>query len=726
MAIILCTLMLAFNAGKIVKIIFVQGAGYREAASRMQLGDTVVPALRGTVYDANMNVLANSSYSWTLCASPNIIRTDETRLDIAKTVSEILEIDYQTVHDQIFDSEDKYEVIKRRLTALQKVELTNFIDEKQYGSILYFEADSLRYYPNGTLASTVLGYIDGDGIGKSGLEASYNEELSGTPGRIITAENANQEAVETDYESIVDAQNGNGIVLTIDSTIQYYLEKAMVQGTADAKATGSYGIVMDVNTGAVLAMASLPDFDPNSAYSIADEAEAKRIESLKGTEEYNDERLNALYTQWRNNSISYCYEPGSAFKVLTLSTALDVNALDETECYTCTGNYRIAGNNIHCVKTTGHGRETLVQGLMNSCNPFFIHIGQKVGREDFYTYFKAFGLTERTGIDLPAEFVPVAGLYYHPEESYSIANLASYSFGQSFKISPIQLITAVSAVANGGYLMQPYVVSEIIDASGSVVKTNQPIQKRQVISQTTAARVRTMMEQVVENGTGKNAYIAGYHVAGKTATSQKLDIADDRLYVASFLCFAPADDPEIAVLIVVDEPRGTYHSGSMVAAPIAREVMEQSLIYLNVEPDYSDKELTQLSSVTPELTGRTVSNAKQYAASKGFSTRVVGDGETVISQMPAADTSIPVKGVIVLYTEKTASKQTVTVPDFKGLSVSEVNSRGVNAGLNIIFSGPSSDAGSTVAYKQSAAPGETVEAGSSVTVYFHSTADTED
>ncbi|MCQ2462784.1 MAG: PASTA domain-containing protein [Clostridia bacterium] len=733
MVALLCAGLAVVNIYSLPKIVFAKGEEYREAARMIQLGTTTLPALRGTIYDANMTVLASSSYAWNLCISPNVIKTDETREDIVNTLSGMLSIDKDKLHDIVYDKDDAYEVIKRKMTAEEKNEVADYIAAKgeqykhgDYTGILYFETSSNRYYPGGSLASCVLGYIDSDGIGRSGLEASYEEELSGTDGRIISAKNGVQGNVESDYESIIKAEDGVGVVSTIHSSIQYYLEKAMEQGTADAKAAGVYGIVQDVNTGAILAMASMPDFDPNNAYTVADAKTQKSLKKIKDNDKYNNARLDALYTQWRNDAVSYCYEPGSVFKSCTLATGLDVDAFDESESYCCVGFYNIAGNRIGCVNTYGHGTQSLEQGLMNSCNPFFIHLGQKIGREDYYKYFKAFGFTEKTGIDLPAEYVPAAGINYHTEDDFSVANLASYSFGQTFKVSPIQMITGISAIANGGHLMKPYVVSATVDSEGNILSATEPVEKRQVISESTSRRVRKMMEQVVENGTGKNAYIAGYHVAGKTATSQKLDAKQDNLYLASFACYAPADDPKVAVLVVVDEPKGEYHGGSMVAAPIAREVMEQTLAYLNVEPDYSDEELAGLSSTAPDLTGRTVSNAKQMAANQGFVVRVVGDGDKVISQMPSALTSIPVNGVIVIYTEETTDKETVEVPDFRGKTVSEVNNVGVNAGLNIEFSGPSLLEGGTVAYKQSISSGTKVEAGSTVTVYFHSTSDTED
>lgn len=722
----LCVVMAVLNIGSLVRVVFIEGDKYRRSAQESQLNDTAVPALRGTIYDSNMNVLSNSSYAWKVCLSPNLIKTEETRKDVAKELSKVLKMDYDEVYSQVNKPEDQYEVVKEEISATEKTELTKYIAEEKLGNIIYFTPDSVRYYSNETLASTVIGHLNADGVGISGLEGSYNEMLTGVPGRIVTAKNAHQDNIESDYESVIEAKQGVGLLTTIDMNIQYFLEKALVQGTADAKAKGAYGIVMDVDTGAVLGMASLPDYDPNNAYRIADDLKRAEIDKLKGTKDYNKEYTTELFAQWKNNSVSYAYEPGSIFKVFTLSTALEEGVVNESETYNCTGSYFLAGNTIHCAKREGHGHQTLTQGLMNSCNPFFVNVGQKIGTDTFYRYFKAFGFTEKTGIDLPAEFKPVAGSTFHLEDSFTIANLGSCSFGQTFKISAIQVITAISCVANGGKLMQPYVIKATVDGDGNILSTTEPTVRRQVISESTSDRVCSMMEQVVASGTGKNAYIPGYRVAGKTATSQKIDTKDERLYVASFACFAPADDPEVAILIVVDEPMGVYHSGSMVAAPIAKEVMQQTLTYLNVQPEYSTTELKGLNTIAPNLVGTSVAGAKQLASQKGFSVKVVGSGDKIKSQMPVANTSIPSGGVIIAYTEGAEQTSKVKVPLFSGMTVSQVNATAVAYGLNVTLSGPSVTSKDTVAYKQSVEAGEEVEAGSSMIVYFHSTSDTVD
>lgn len=722
--IFLCVGALLLNVVSLANIVFVKGEEYRAQAESQQMSDTVVAAPRGNIYDCNMNVLAQSASAWLCCATPSNIKKDETRQSIAKFLSELFSIEYDTVLKKLEKTKSRYEIIKKQVTATQKDKIENFLSENKYNGIIYFTPSSMRYYQSNNFASTVVGFINADGEGKGGLEYVYDEQLTGTPGRIITAKDARSQSMSSDYETVIDAKSGDGLVTTIDSTIQYYLEKALDEALKDYEAEGAYGIVMDVNTGAVKAMANKPDFDSNNAYTIYDKEIRKQVNKLKGTDEYADAYTNALFSQWNNKTVSYTYEPGSVFKVFTLAAALEEGVVDENTTYSCTGVYNIGGWNIHCARRTGHGHQTLTQGLMNSCNPFFITIGQKLGTASYFKYFEAFGFTEKTGIDLPGEAEPVAGVTYHAKNSFTKVNLASTSFGQTVKVTPIQIISAISAVANGGKLMQPYVVAGTVDSDGNILSTNEPVVKRQVISESTSKKVCEMMEKVVSAGTGKNAYIPGYRVAGKTATSQKIKESQDsdkQIYSGSFVCFAPADDPQIAVLIIVDNPGTSVHSGSVIAAPAAKEVLQNSLEYLNVEPKYTEKELATVTSSAPNLVGSSVLSAKQLAAKQGYSVKVVGSGEKVVSQNPAAKQTVPSGGVIVIYTEEDAKMATVEVPDFTNKTISQVNSLAVSSGINITFSGPSLKTSSTVSFKQSIEPGTKVEAGSSVTVYFQET-----
>ncbi len=727
--IFLSVAILFFNIGSVARAMFIDGDRYREEAEAQQLSDTILTAPRGTIYDKNMNYLVKSASAWIFCATHANFMLEETREKIAKFLSEVFETEYDTIYGKIDDTTSKYSVVQKQVTAAEKQEIEAFIEENGYGGILYFTPSSMRYYPSNNFASTVLGFINADGEGKGGLELVYNDELVGTSGRIITAKDAKSQSMSSDYETIVDAEEGTGLVLTIDSTIQYYLEKALSEAVEDYDALGAYGIVMDVDTGAVLAMSNKPDYDPNNAYQIYDEEAKAAVEEYKGTDEYTEKYNEALFSQWNNKTISFTYEPGSVFKIFTLAAALEEGVVTENTTYNCNGVYHIGGWNIRCARRTGHGLQTMTEGLMNSCNPFFISVGQELGTERYFKYFEAFGFTEKTGIDLTGEATPVAGVTYHAKETFTKVNLASTSFGQTINVTPIQIITATCAIANGGYLMQPYVVAGKVDSEGNVLSTTEPVVKRQVISEDTSKTVCEMMEQVVSGGTGKNAYIAGYRVAGKTATSQKISQSlqqDEDIYSGSFVCFAPADDPEIAVLVIIDEPGGDVHSGSVVAAPVAKEVMENSLIYMNVEPEYTEKELATVTKTAPQLVKQNVSAAVKTAANHGYSTKVIGNGDKVIAQNPPANQTIASGGVIILYTEEEVRSSTVKVPDFTGMTISQVNKLAVETGLNITFSGPSLTTSSTVAFKQSYEVGAEIEAGSSVTVYFQETTGVED
>lgn len=774
---VLLTAFIVVGVGRVGFIMFVKGSYYRSAAQENQLYDQTIPAVRGTVYDCNMTPLVTSSTSWTLVVDPYSIKerynslfkvrvndsldytlSDELYEKYIDVISgEISKIVKAKKSDVLFlvgqykgESGEimRYNRIKSKLTASQRLKLDElfsksyycregkFIDKKDYSeeelkkmtllrsqSFFSYEDNNLRVYPDNNFASTVIGVTNYDGNGVTGVEAQYNKQLKGTDGRKVTAKDAKGNAVNTGYETIVDAKEGNSVVLTIDSNIQHYLENAITQALDNTGARGTYGIVMDVNTGAVLAMSNKPDFDLNDAYTIVDKNAVNDI--LKQAKKKNQKMTKAqagtqaLYNQWNSFCITSTYEPGSTFKIFTASAALEEGAANLSTTYTCTGGYKIPnGPTIHCAKTEGHGTQTFTQGLMNSCNPFFISLGQKLGSETYYKYFEAFGFTEKTGIDLPGEAQSV----YHSKENLKITELASTSFGQSFRISPIQLITAACSVANGGKLMKPYVVDSIVDTEGNIVSKTQPTVRRQVISEQTAKTVRNMMEAVVEGGTGKNAYIPGYRVAGKTATSEKLDEnrSEKMKYVASFVCFAPADDPKVAVLVGVDEPAGEYRGGGVIAAPIAKEVMESTLKYLNVQPQYTKEELEKVSKTTPDLTTLSVSRARLAAAESGFTVKVLGEGDTVISQVPSAGQSIPESGMIVAYTDNNTKAKSAVVPSFKGMTASQANSAAHDAGINITLSGPSGEAGA-VAYNQSIASGETVDFGAEITVYFHTT-----
>ncbi len=744
---LILALLLFLNLGRVGWIMGVHGEEYRSIAQKNQLYDTRIKAVRGTIYDCNMTPLVTSSSAWILCADPAEIKKTFKSLDnaegitndfisyLSKNVAKILSVKTKTVLESLSDTEKAYVRVAKKVDANQRLSLDEFFKKKytyaytESGkektvtprSFFSYENDTLRLYPENNFASTIIGVTDSDGNGISGVETYYNTALSGKDGRQVTAKNSIGQALDSSYESVFDAQQGNGAVLTIDSNIQYYLENALNNALENIKAKGVYGIVMDVKTAKVLAMSNKPDFDLNNPRTIVDKDVAKALKKEEGKKDYSSKLTEALFNQWNSYCVTNNYEPGSTFKIFTAAAALEEGVANLNTTYTCTGGYHVADTTIHCAKVEGHGFQTFTQGLMNSCNPFFIDLGQKLGIETYYKYFEAFGFTERTGIDLTGESYPV----YHKLSKMGVVELASTSYGQSFRVSPIQMITAACAIANGGKLMKPYVVDSIVDTNGNIISKNEPTVKRQVVSEKTAATVRNMMEAVVEGGTGKNAYIPGYRVAGKTATSEKLDTKDPNDYIASFICFAPANDPKVAILVGVDEPPGIYRGGGVLAAPIAKEIMESTLKYLNVEPQYTKKELESVSRTTPSLTGQSVANARISAANEGFSVKVIGSGKSVVSQVPSAGQSIPEGGVVVLYTENDSKVQTVKVPSFTGLSASAANNLAISVGINLVLSGPAQTAGATV-YKQSIEKNTEVQAGSSVTVYFQTTANMDD
>lgn len=712
-----------YGIGALIYAGLINGEENRLKAERNQLSDTQIAAERGTIYDSNMNVLAKSASAWLVYINPSQIETDTQKELVVTGLSEILGVDADSVRTKAEKTKTGYQKIAGEVETDVKEALEAYIDENKenkLSTIIGIDPDTKRYYPYSSFASTIIGFTNSDDQGVGGIEMQYDDDLTGVSGRIITAKNAQQGSMSSDYETTYDAKPGESLVLTIDEVIQYYLEQGLEQALVDTGAKYAYGIVMDTDTGAILGMTSKPDFDLNNPRKISNAALSETIAAITDDTQRAQETTNALYAQWRNRTISDTYEPGSVFKTVVVSAALEEGVVDLNTTYTCTGGIQVADNYQRCWKPGGHGHETLTQGLMNSCNPFFITIGQALGEERFYKYFEAFGFTEKTGIDLPAEAKPVAGKTYHALESMGISELSSSSFGQTFQVSPIQMITAVNTIANGGKLMQPYVVDSKLDSDGNVVYKTTPTVKRQVISEKTASTVADMMEQVVSIGTGKNAYVAGYHVAGKTGTSEKIGI--EGAYIASFAGFAPADNPEISILIAIDEPTGE-HGGGAVAAPIAGMLLEKIMTYLNVEPQYEDDELSNISSVAPSLVGKSVGDAKVSAAK--FTVKVVGSGTKVISQTPAAGQQMRTGGVIVVYTEENAAKQTATVPNLCNMSMSQANSAAVNAGFNIRLSG-TTNSGEVLSYKQSVNAGEEAEIGSVITVYFKSNVDVQD
>ena len=716
-------------AGLGLKLIWVQlikGDYYKEKALQNQLSDTVVEAQRGTIYDSNMNVLVQSATVWKIFVDPVSIKAETEKYgkdvagELAENLSSLLKVKKEDVLAAC-KKDSRYEVIKEDVEHEDKQKVLEYTTENKYTSCVGVETATKRYYSSSSFASTVLGFVGSDGQGIEGIESYYDDTLTGTAGRIVTAKNAQSGSMPNNYESVIDSSDGSSIVLTIDDVLQYSLEKNLEQAKTNAGAKYTYGLVMDVNTGAILAMSNKPDFNSDEPWKIKDKAVRKEVSAITDKKERAQAESDALIAQWRNRTISDTYEPGSVFKIVTAAAGLEEGVVKPEDTYYDSGSIKVEDRTYHCQLRTGHGLETLSEGLQNSCNPWFITIGQKLGVHNFYKYFEAFGFTEKTNVDLPGEATPAAGVTYHTEDEMGRVELASESFGQSFQVSPIQMITAVCAAANGGKLMQPYIVKEVLDAEGNVTSTTQPKIRRQVISESTSRTLSLMLEEVVKYGTGKNAYVAGYRVAGKTGTSEKLGTLKDdtgKKYVTSFVAFAPANDPKVAVLIAVDEPQGGNIGGGTNAAPSVAAVIEEAMKYYNVQPQYTEEEMSKLEKATPDVSGMSVAKAEALLEKNELQYIVVGKGKEVVGQSPAADRDIPTGGTVVLYTEKNYKAETVKVPDFIGLSVSEVNQLASENGLNIRFSGNNLESGNVTAYRQSSEKNSEVEKGTIITVFF--------
>ncbi len=707
------------DGARLAYLQLVSGSELAAKAESQQLSDTEIPAMRGTIYDSNGNVLAQSATVWDIYIDPSNIKSEEKRDLVVNGLSDILDFDDEQKSELIEKSkkDTKYAVVAEKIENDIKEEISSFISENKLGSIIGSQQATRRYYPYGSFASTVLGFTGDDNQGLSGLEAYYDEELTGTNGRIITVKDANQNKLPTDYETSIDAIDGNSLVLTINQTMQYYLEKGLKTTMEEYQCKGAYGIVMDCNTGGVLAMASLPDYDPNDPYTITYDKTLEDIDKIEDKDERSTALSVAIQNQWRNFTVSDTYEPGSVFKTFIASAALEENVVTLDTTYNCTGSIRVQDHIMNCHYHPGHGTQTFTQGLENSCNPFFITVGQKLGVHNYFKYFDAFGFTQKTGIDVPGEAAP----QYYKEDQYGIVELSSASFGQTNSLTPIEVCSGLCAIANGGTLLKPYLVSEIKDQNGNTVSKNGRTEIRRVISEDTSEKVRTMMKSVVDNGTGKNGYVAGYNVGGKTGTSTKLAESQGgkTKYIVSFAAIAPSDDPQIAMLIICDEPNQDLGGGAL-CAPIAAEIIEPAMPELNIEPKYTDDELEKLSTNTPSVVGKDIKSAQQTITNSGLKVKVVGNGDKVLSQSPSAEALIPAEGTVVLYTEED-SKQTVKVPDFTGLTVSEANSVAASANLNIEITGNNLSAANIVAYRQSVNAETEVEAGTVVTVAFKNT-----
>ena len=718
MAVVIIFLMTT-TVARVFYLTIVRGEELSEKAETQQLKDTEITAMRGTIYDSNGNVLAQSASVWNVFIDPLNIKDKQRDLIVDEFANlfgydadEKKEFYDRTTH------QNHYELVEKKVENNIKEKLSKFVSKNELGGCIGTEQTTKRYYPYGTLASSVIGFTGADDQGLSGIEAYYDEQLTGTNGRIITAKDAKSNNIANDYETSIAATDGDSIVLTINQTIQYYLEKGLRETMNEYQAKGAYGVVMNCNTGAVLAMSSLPDYDCNEPYKLTYSKDKKAIKKLSDKTAKQEAESAAVQNQWRNFTVSDTYVPGSVFKTFVASAALEENVVNLNTTYNCTGSIQVDKYKMKCHYHPGHGTQTLTQGLENSCNPFFITIGQKLGVHNYFKYFDAFGFTQKTNIDLPGEASP----QYYKEDQYGIVELSSASFGQTNSLTPIQVCTGLCAIANGGKLLQPYLVSSIADANGKTVKKTQTKEIRQVISADTSEKVRKMMKSVVDNGTGKNGYVAGYSVGGKTGTSTKLGESkngEGDKYIVSFGAIAPSDDPEIAMLIIVDEPNQDLGGGAL-CAPIAAQVTQEAMNVLGIEPKYNDSEMKDLSKQTPNVVGKSLDEAKKTLEENNLNFVVVGDDSTVTRQCPSGADTIPNGGTVYLYTDD-SEKQTVNVPNFIGLTVNEAKDLASSSNLNIQIAGNSMSSGTVVAYRQSEETQAKVEKGTVVTVTFKNT-----
>ena len=694
-------------------------------AVSQQTRRTVVTASRGTIYDASGNILAISASAETIILSP--LEIDQavnskttpvswTKDSLAAGLADILGKDAASIRKRMENTESQYEVIQLRAEEDVAAKVRAYVDENDIVGV-HLVADSKRYYPYGSLAAQVIGFVGTENTGLYGLEAYYEEELEGQNGLVISAKDKAENDMLYTYEQYFAAKDGGDLTLTLDATIQYYLEKGM-ESMLDkfSAANGAAGVVLNAKTGGIMAMASYPNYDLNDFSTVQDKTLLERIERKEST------LADMQLLQWRNKALNDTYEPGSTFKILTLAAALEEGVVDETTTVNCGGSVTISGQTIHCSNKNGHGLQTLVQSVGNSCNPAFINYGLRVGNEKFYQYMESFGLMNTTGVDLGGEAV---GVFASPS-SFTQLDLACYAFGQNFTVTPLGLIAAQAACVNGGYLHTPYLVERITDSEGSVVYRHDDTPVRQVISEETSATVRECLEYVVASGTGKNGQVAGYRIGGKTGTADKGQTGD---VVVSFLCFAPADDPQVIMLITMDTPSratGVYVSGGNMVAPTASSVMSEILPYLGIEPSYSAEELLGMDTTVPNVIGMSVDEAKAKLKERVLSCRVEGDGDTITDQTPAGGAIIPGKSVVILYANEKKSTDKCVVPTLLGRTPSEANTVAVNAGLLIRFSGTTGSESSSIrVLSQNLGAGTEVDAGTVITVQLGDTSVTD-
>lgn len=696
-------------------------AQWQALASAQQLKSRVITAPRGAIYDSNMQILAQSATVYTIYVDPVMLKTylneKDCKLtldDIVHKLSELLEMDEQTIREKC-QMENQYQEIKKNVEKPVADKLREYTAEYELVAVAAAES-SKRFYPENSLAASVVGHLHYDGYGIYGLEAYYNEYLSGTNGKTLIAADNRGNEIPYKYKQSYEAKQGDSLVLNLDITIQSSLENALKETVEENMPNErACGIIMNPKTGAIYAMATTYGYDLNNPTEILDPKLAQTINSITNKDTKQTETSKAWARQWKNKAVSEIYFPGSVFKVITASAALEEQTISLNDTFNCGMAYNVAGTTFHCWAEYDHHAQNLNTAMMNSCNPAFIRIGQTLGANLFSQYFKSFGLTEVTGIDLPGE----AESLYVAESRMGPVELASSAFGQTNKITAIEMITAYAAVVNGGYLVTPQVVDKIIDTNGNVVKDIEPVTKRQVISEETSKKMQEVLKYTVENAKSGNSYIQGYSIGGKSGTSQKIDIDNTgHTYVASYCAFAPAEDPEVIVLVLVDDPTGKNFYGSLVAAPTVTKILKDILPYMGIYPEYSGEELEQIPVSVPNTEDKDVADAKNTLEALGLTVKTVGDGKTVIKQMPS-EGQMKRGGEVVLYTEAGYVENTVTVPNLSGMTLEQAKSTLAELGLNFLPDGSAAySAGATAGYNQNYAAGTVVAEGTVISVTF--------
>ena len=714
--------------GRLFMIQVVHGEMYQERASNQQTRSTILAAKRGAIYDRNMNNLVRSATVWNVCISPAEMTNDPERLDeIATGLAEILDIDKSVIIEGAADKSKYYLRIKRRVELETYQKVLDFItsNDRDTPDIkgVFFELDTKRYYKYDSLASTVIGFTNFDNQGAYGIESYYNKVLSGTAGIIVSAKNALGIDMNFKYSQANEAQDGNSIVLTIDEAVQHVVERnletALVEHDIKNRCTG---IVMNVKTGEILAMSTKPDFDPNepdvlkNPLAIA-ELEEFALEFSPDTQEYRDKLQQLRYDQWRNKAISDTYEPGSVFKIITAATALDNNVVTLNDHFYCSGGIKVSSHTYGCWRLSGHGSQDFTKAMQNSCNPAFILTGQRIGAPLFQNYLEGFGFGEPSGIDLPGEAKGILQDYELLSKP-GLVELSSTSFGQTFKITALQMITAASASVNGGYLMKPYVVRQTLDVDGNVLETTQPTVRRQVISEQTSKTVRDLVAAVVNGGSGRSSAVPGYVIGGKTGTSEKMDVFHEKVYVLSFVGFAPMEDPQYAILVTLDEPDSKLQDmyGSTIAAPVVGAIFQEILPYLGLEPQFTAEELSQRDAEIPDLIGLKPHDAQALLTERGLRMRIEGSGPSIIRQIPQAWQKMPKGATVIVFTDDDAVKDEIAIPEVVGLPAREANAELLNKGLNVELRGAIEDGASTVVGQQSPPAGTIVGTGDVVVI----------